>query len=958
MDGSFPKQLFPHFYLDGPPETKPKSNYAGWGSYERVFDSCAELGDAEGDVQHRFESQHTVRGDQWVPIKPAVTPLFPPCEDAKVLSGPPPDPMDFAEHMQYFYQHHCMDAFSTMGHLLQDDYSFNRNQAEGVVNVSWYRKYLERMNYKRCHVGRYTRKIRRVHHLLADIVCDIPSSVLGKLLHEELTSQREQQQFCSDFTGGALGYTKLFETQAGGGDGCLIFPSGPALNNLNFHRVVPKYKADKPPSFLIDPKPLTFEVNGTIKQLSLGNMEDKGNLAVRSDFFCGVWLLGDRLKPYTQEVIQTKDRFSCVTVSPHIPDELVVANERGAAYLWTVKKGLQKFREEDANLYFNAKSPWRWCEFSCHPRVMVFADRTGAELADARNRDCYHTLFRIGKTPACVTGERVMLTKYLSESHAHHHLITTQFSAYLMDERVPCVPMLKWDHMMESPPVFACALPGPTQNDCKVLLGAQKSQEIMLLQYKGGREHACQTRGPIQKLFSPNESLDHVKLLLPHKRHLAQKRLSVPAAGLAAVQNKDYMSLFQLTETGDIFYQTLKLHKHQANTSENLKEPASSSANVGETGATSKDIQSAISNVDDDSDSEAHQSEIGQLDKNQSHALDTNKDAEEASMRKNHKSKKDRGFQDAWDQWLNPIFQKAASKKQHFRHQQIKTKDIMDFRIIASDKLEEDRLESLRGSLHNVMRKKEPVLHWLTYLPHLKVTPVPDPVDPAQWPDDLSQRLTAAWEGEWKNWWEEKLGLNRNEKIAALRRKRRREKQARAGSRVSLFGSFTSSMSCQGDLSGWSSAASLCSDGEALENSQAMEEVDVRSETEMEQNCKTTVNDQQSIKSARRSPPKPKTQESLSASLSNDQPTTQNQKSAKMPDLGVSTSVSLPRSPTRQSKRLKVELSSIFGSQKLESVSDGGVSFSQVSSSSSQRFSQVRTPTRGSQPKKKSRMGF
>lgn len=45
---------------------------------------------------------------------------------------------------------------------------------------------------------------------------------------------------------------------------------------------------------------------------------------------------------------------------------------------------LQKFREEDSNLYFSAKSPWRWREFSCHPRVMVYAERTGAELTDMR----------------------------------------------------------------------------------------------------------------------------------------------------------------------------------------------------------------------------------------------------------------------------------------------------------------------------------------------------------------------------------------------------------------------------------------------------------------------------------------------------------------------------------------------------------------------------------------------
>lgn len=37
MDSKFPNQLFPHFYLDGPPEVKPKHSYGGWGSYERVL---------------------------------------------------------------------------------------------------------------------------------------------------------------------------------------------------------------------------------------------------------------------------------------------------------------------------------------------------------------------------------------------------------------------------------------------------------------------------------------------------------------------------------------------------------------------------------------------------------------------------------------------------------------------------------------------------------------------------------------------------------------------------------------------------------------------------------------------------------------------------------------------------------------------------------------------------------
>lgn len=47
---------------------------------------------------------------------------------------------------------------------------------------------------------------------------------------------------------------------------------------------------------------------------------------------------------------------------------------------------IQKVRLDDQNLYFNAESSWRWCEFSAHPRVMVYADQTGAELTDMRVR--------------------------------------------------------------------------------------------------------------------------------------------------------------------------------------------------------------------------------------------------------------------------------------------------------------------------------------------------------------------------------------------------------------------------------------------------------------------------------------------------------------------------------------------------------------------------------------------
>uniref|UniRef100_A0A670Z6J1 TATA-box binding protein associated factor, RNA polymerase I subunit C n=1 Tax=Pseudonaja textilis TaxID=8673 RepID=A0A670Z6J1_PSETE len=174
--------------------------------------------------------------------------------------------------------------------------------------------------------------------------------------------------------------------------------------------------------------------------------------------------------------------------SPHLPGELS---------LWP-SRVLRRLHRDRHNLFFRDLSSWRWSEFSAHPRVLTFADRTGLKgpLGWGGSR-CLLLTFLVGAEAGCQRGERLLLSKYLGHSEPFHHLVATQFSVFVLDERFPLVPVLSWEHMMQRPPIYAHLVPArPPQTSHKVLLGAHHSQEMLLLQYSGGHGKGPCTRHP------------------------------------------------------------------------------------------------------------------------------------------------------------------------------------------------------------------------------------------------------------------------------------------------------------------------------------------------------------------------------------------------------------------------------------------------------------------------------
>ncbi|KAM8743873.1 uncharacterized protein taf1c isoform 1-T1 [Acanthopagrus schlegelii] len=912
MDYQFPPQLFPSFFNCGPPQSVPKHSIGDWGCYDRV----RPQGDPGPLSSWTFTSRHQGRGEKWLHTEPVPVPLLSPKNDY-LWPPTPPDPQNFTEHMQNFFMDNCQDSFGCMSEILGENFNLNETAREkckmDLAHLTEVKTFLNLLKFKICQQTYNCKSLNAYSTLMSDVVHGIPPELLGALLHEELTEQRDCQLFCEGATGGALSFIPFSQSDSSCQSGCLLYAGNQGLDKLNFHMV--ELQHHRGGSSCVDTSgsdPFCFQLKGPIRQISTASILNDYCVGVRSPYLCGVWRFGERKEPHLLEVVNTREVATCISISPHVLGEVLVVSESGVAKLWTVGRGMQTVREEDHNLYFNAKSSWRWCEFSAHPRVMLYADRTGVELTDIRvDPALCHTLFRISNTSGCRSGERLLLSRYLRNVHSFHHLISTQYSAYIMDERFPSVPMLKCDHMMQSPPIFCDVIPGSVfsgsaedgAKTTKVLLGSHSSQEITMLQYSGGRAEACFSQGPPQALLRPRDSLKHLPVQIPHRLDTATNRLSSPATGLTSIQEKggagadECICILQLTEAGDIFYQILEPEQRDdfgPSAVEDEPLPQQGTKRLSRTTAEQPDSGSQIFasdtsseediigptqgptmerlvpetqvkerelNVFSDASSEDSESAwkgpkrrrvslqvvVNDPELDPVSGLDIDKKDANVSKNDTDDTEEPSGvgemssglsqlaqvkFSDStlvtWKHWLQKLTHWSREKKPRphcLQHFTISTGDLLplfddDDDDKARDFTEQEHVQSLRSNLKACMSKRSLLVQRdiSASLEAPDVIPVPNPVDTEAWTDQLSHRLTISWQGEevWREWWQDQLGLNRELKVEALRRKRRREKEAKraSGRRLELSGSFTSSVSYQSELSdfsdstGWSSAAS------------------------------------------------------------------------------------------------------------------------------------------------------
>nr|XP_040135535.1 TATA box-binding protein-associated factor RNA polymerase I subunit C isoform X1 [Ictidomys tridecemlineatus] len=288
----------------------------------------------------------------------------------------------FLPQLSRFLWDHGDIAFAPLGKLMLENFKLegtrSRSRKMTVVTVKRLLQDLGGHQPWGCPWAWISHRQRRFSILGGPVLNKSVSSLLGKLLHEELALRWKQLLLDDAFTGGALAWVPGRTARVGQ----LVYPTGGALDKLCIlsaggrvshpHRppvvkevllawsmvrgrtwgacgarslILSRGSGFQEVSLTSGGNPRVFgdpgyiQLRGPVRQVVTCTVQGETLLAVRSDYHCAMWKVSRQEPPAPLQTLQVEKGATGISLSPHLPGELAVCSRSGAVCMWTPQDG-------------------------------------------------------------------------------------------------------------------------------------------------------------------------------------------------------------------------------------------------------------------------------------------------------------------------------------------------------------------------------------------------------------------------------------------------------------------------------------------------------------------------------------------------------------------------------------------------------------------------------------------
>ncbi|XP_064609718.1 uncharacterized protein LOC135473763 [Liolophura sinensis] len=354
------------------------------------------------------------------------------------------------------------------------------------------------------------------------------------------------------FTGGCLASLERGDNQL------LLHPSG-----VDWEQVSVTSVKETDPGMVQADQLTSGQAVSSIYQLDSQYLCSTACCVARTKDGCSLWKLVDTEEATSSLTLdnrgnQSVDNISSVCLSPFIPAEVLVATSQGDALLWTPINSMEVVVKENSTR-FECMEPWRQCQFGAHPRLITMTDRSMLQLFDIRTSCKTGTDIFALPSKLLHPEERIQVSCQ-QPSQSFYHLLATDYSLFLLDQRFPNHPVLQWYHMLSVPQYLSPANQELADGRHMTLLASQIPAETYAFQYNFSTSGIPPCSSCVPFRISCIEDFPLFPDLSGVISNMVTNRLSSSSLAGVALLNSNTsaggFTAYQLDCHGDLFYQT------------------------------------------------------------------------------------------------------------------------------------------------------------------------------------------------------------------------------------------------------------------------------------------------------------------------------------------------------------------------------------------------------------------